>query len=66
MALTYRRNRQNIVRLPDPPGVETTNPTDQAETATSTQSQSNELIEPHRSTRTSRPPERLDPSWVHH
>ena len=41
-------------------------PTDQAETAISTQPQSNESIEPRRSTRTSRPPERLDPSWVRH
>ena len=61
---SYRRNRRDIIRLPDPPEVETTNSTDQPETVALTQSQLPELIEPRRSNRTSRPPERLNPGCV--
>ena len=57
---TYRRNRRDLIPLPDPPDSPTES-SNQTEPTTATTSESNEL---RRSNRTSRPPDRLDPSWI--
>ena len=53
---TYRRNRRDLITLPDPSDSDSS---DQIESTTPSESN-----EPRRSNRTSRPPERFDPSWV--
>ena len=67
---TFRRNRQQLVRLPNSETENTSGLHDRAETTEpieeSTSNESSESIVPpliRRSTRHSRPPERLDPSW---
>ena len=67
---TFRRNRQQLVRLPNSETENTSGSHDRAETTEpieeSTSNESSESIVPpliRRSTRHSRPPERLDPSW---
>ena len=51
---SYRRNRRDLVSLPDPSDREEHSVSDRSAT---------ESHKPRRSSRTSRPPERLDPSW---
>lgn len=48
---TYRRNRKDIIRLPDTEVSHPSSSTEPSETATS--AETNRLIEPHRSDRTS-------------
>lgn len=78
---SYRRNRRDIIRLPDPSEVEEMDSTLPDETPTSAQPSGtsetieppnetidppNETTEPRRSSRASRPPERFAPSWGGH
>jgi hypothetical protein len=67
---SYRRNRRDLIRLPDSSdhcpdrdSVETYNHTTTSEPDTQ-ESQSSPSVELRRSKRSSRPPERLDPSWA--
>jgi len=53
---SYRRNRRDLIRLPDPPN--------RAESPAHPPGQPSECRELRRSGRTSRPPTRLDPSWT--
>ena len=79
---TFRRNRRNLIRLPNPDtaesseqsGQEGTNTTESSEQPNeqsnepTTSDESTESTAPQalrRSSRNSRPPERLDPSWSH-
>ena len=55
---TYRRNRRDLIALPDPSDHSRTDTSDQTESTTPA------LTEPRRSGRITQPPERLDPSWV--
>ena len=62
---SYRRNRRDIIQLPhSSEGLHPSASSEPSETPTS--AEPNRSIEPRRSDRTSRPPERLDPSWVSH
>lgn len=55
---TYRRNRRDLIALPDPSDHSRTDTSDWTESTTPA------LTEPRRSGRITQPPERLDPSWV--
>ena len=59
---TYRRNRRHITQLPDRPQVDSEQ-TNSEQTASSTGPLTSPSP-PRRSSRLTRPPERLDPSWV--
>ena len=56
---SYRRNRRDLIRLPNSSDHDHVDTSDQDETTTVDQ-----LDEPRRSTRSSQPPERFDPSWI--
>ena len=58
---TYRRNRRDLIPLPDPPD-SPNNSSNRTEPNTATTAESNK---PRRSNRASRPPDRLNPSWIH-